>query len=183
MRIISGELRGRRLSAPAGEHTRPTAEKVKEALFSIIQWDIEGRRVLDLFAGSGQLGLEALSRGARECVFVENDRAAAGVLRENIEHCRVQDRARVVFGDYESYLRRGERFDIILIDPPYASGHRERALELISEFDIITTNGIIVVESETKSPQLPQETDLLVKGREYGYGRTKLTLYSRRDDQ
>jgi len=182
MRIITGEFRGRVLKTPAGEHTRPTAEKVKEAMFSILQWDIEGRRVLDLFAGSGQLGLEALSRGARECVFIENDRAAADIVRDNIKKCKAEQRARVIFGDFENYLKRGERFDIILIDPPYDSDFREKALNLISEFDILAINGIIVVESEQKSEELPEECGELVRGKTYSYGRIKLTLYGRRDD-
>ena len=94
MRIITGSQRGRKLLTLEGLHTRPTSEKVKEALFSIIQFEIEGRRVLDLFAGSGQLGLEALSRGARECVFVDNDRDAMRVIRQNAEKCGFTDRSR-----------------------------------------------------------------------------------------
>ena len=179
MRIITGEMRGRALRAPVGDHTRPTPEKVKEALFSILQWDLEGRRVLDLFAGSGQLGLEAVSRGARECVFVENDRAALNVVKANVEKCRAEDRCRLVFGDFENYLRRGEKFDIILIDPPYASDFREKSLELISEFDILAIGGIIMVESEQQSPALPDRLGVLTKEKEYDYGRVKLTRYGR----
>lgn len=183
MRIITGEMRGRSLRTLDGEHTRPTSEKVKEAMFSIIQWDIEGRRVLDLFAGSGQLGLEALSRGAAECVFVENDRASVDIVRSNIDKCGAASRTKIVFGDYENFLRRGEKFNIILIDPPYGSDFREKALSLISEFDILAANGIIVVESEQKSAELPETCGTLARGRTYDYGRTKLTLYGRGDEK
>jgi len=98
MRIISGSARGRRLREPGGMDTRPTTDKVKESLFNIIQFELEGRRVLDLFAGTGQLGLEALSRGAEHCTFVDQRREAAALVRENIRLCRFEDWARVVQG-------------------------------------------------------------------------------------
>ena len=107
MRVITGSARGRRLETLPGEDvTRPTTESVKEALFSMIQFDIEGRRVLDLFAGSGQLGIEALSRGARSCTFVENNRAAKQVVERNLAHCRLEKQANVVFSDALSFLNR-----------------------------------------------------------------------------
>ena len=177
MRIISGRERGRRLKTLEGEHTRPTSEKVKEAMFSIIQFEIEGRRVLDLFAGSGQLGLEALSRGARECVFAENDRAAMQIVRDNVEKCRFTEQVKFLAADYTAALRKsGEQYDVIFIDPPYQSDYYLKALELISGFDILATNGIIIVESEADLP-LPDEAGTLRKGKEYSYSRTKLTLY------
>jgi 16S rRNA (guanine(966)-N(2))-methyltransferase RsmD len=176
MRVISGDHRGRRLKTLTGEHTRPTSEKVKEAMFSILQFDLEGRRVLDLFAGSGQLGIEALSRGARECVFVENDRKALGVVAENIEKCKLEESAKPVFSDYASYLKRGgEKFDIILIDPPYSSDYAKKSLNLISKFDTLNINGIIVVESEADF--VFDEVPGLAMRKEYIYGRTKLTLF------
>ena len=121
MRVITGSARGRRLLELAGGETRPTADRVKEGVFNIIQFDIEGRRVLDLFAGTGQLGVEALSRGAAEAVFVEQRRDAARLVTENLKLTGLADRARVVNGDALSYLAgAGERFDIVFIDPPYA---------------------------------------------------------------
>ena len=105
-----------------GMETRPTTGKVKESLFSIIQFDIEGRRVLDLFAGTGQLGIEALSRGAAECVFIDRRPDAVRLIQENLALCRLADRARVRQGDALPYLRSGEKFDLIFLDPPYASG-------------------------------------------------------------
>jgi 16S rRNA (guanine(966)-N(2))-methyltransferase RsmD len=177
MRIISGRERGRRLRTLEGEHTRPTSEKVKEALFSIIQFEIEGRRVLDLFAGSGQLGLEALSRGARECVFVENDRQAMQIVKENAEKCRLAAESKFLQVDYTTALKRtDEKYDIIIIDPPYKSDFYIKALELISGFDILGINGIILVESDVEL-ELPETAGKLLKGREYQYGRTKLTIY------
>ena len=118
MRVITGSARGRRLKELEGLETRPTTGKVKEALFSVIQFDIEGRRVLDLFAGTGQLGIEALSRGAECAVFVERRRDALQVIRENLEACGMTDKARVVNGDAMSYLKSGEKFDLIFLDPP-----------------------------------------------------------------
>lgn len=117
MRVITGSARGRRLKEIEGLETRPTTDRVKEALFSVIQFDIEGRRVLDLFAGTGQLGIEALSRGAESAVFVEQRKDAVQAVRENLVVCGLSDRARVVSGDAMSYLKSGEKFDLIFLDP------------------------------------------------------------------
>lgn len=182
MRVITGEAKGRNLKTLDGLHTRPTAGKVKEAMFSILQFDLEGRRVLDLFAGSGQLGIEALSRGAAECVFVDNDRAALAVARENVTKCGFLDRSKLILGDYAGYLKRGERFDIVLVDPPYAEKLWKRTLELAARFDTLEFGGIIVVESESKDI-LPERVGGLVRGREYGFGRTKLTVYTRSETE
>jgi 16S rRNA (guanine966-N2)-methyltransferase len=177
MRIISGRERGRKLKTPEGDNIRPTSEKVKEALFSIIQFELEGRRVLDLFAGTGQLGLEALSRGARECVFADNDRAALRIARENAERCGFLDRSKFILADYRTALKRsGEKYDIILIDPPYGSDYHKKALDLISGFDILRDNGIIIVETESEIG-LPESAGSIEKIREYHYGKTMLTTY------
>ena len=181
MRVITGEAKGRNLKTLDGLHTRPTSGKVKEAMFSILQFDLEGRRVLDLFAGSGQLGIEALSRGAAECVFVDNDRSALAVARENVTKCGFLDRSKLILGDYAGYLKRGEQFDIILVDPPYAEKLWKRTLELSSRFDTLNFGGIMLIESESKD-NLPERVGNLVRGREYGFGRTKLTAYSVSED-
>lgn len=121
MRVITGTARGRVLKELEGLETRPTTGKVKESLFSIIQFDIEGRRVLDLFAGTGQLGIEALSRGAKSAVFVDAREDACKLIRENLKRTRLQEDARVVRSDYLDYLSRcREQYDIIFLDPPYA---------------------------------------------------------------
>ena len=122
MRIITGSARGRRLETLSGEETRPTSEKVKEALFSAIQFDIEGRRVLDLFAGSGQLGIEALSRGASGCVFVDRNPAAVEVIRRNLKAAGLSEASQAVAQDVASFLvRPGDSFDVAFLDPPYGS--------------------------------------------------------------
>lgn len=132
MRVITGSARGRRLETLPGEDvTRPTTESVKEALFSMIQFDIEGRRVLDLFAGSGQLGIEALSRGARSCTFVENNRGAKQVVERNLAHCRLEEQANVVFSDAVSFLNRSGTYDLVLLDPPYGKGILQRVLPVL----------------------------------------------------
>ena len=178
MRVITGSARGRRLKELEGLETRPTTGKVKEALFSVIQFDIEGRRVLDLFAGTGQLGIEALSRGAECAVFVERRRDALQVIWENLEACGMTDKARVVNGDAMSYLKSGEKFDLIFLDPPYASGLLEQALEEIVRFDICRRHGIIVAESAADKT-LPPLAGPYALYREYRYGKIKLTVYHR----
>ena len=178
MRVITGTARGRVLKELEGLETRPTTGKVKESLFSIIQFDIEGRRVLDLFAGTGQLGIEALSRGAAECVFIDRRADAVRLVKDNLELCGLSDRASVRCGDAMSYLRSGEKFDLIFLDPPYAAGLLGPALEEIARFDICREHGIIVAESalETALPDLAPPYTLY---REYRYGKIKLTVYHR----
>ena len=178
MRVITGSARGRILKELQGMETRPTTGKVKESIFSIIQFDIEGRRILDLFAGTGQLGIEALSRGAKQCVFIDRRSDAVKLIRENLEVCGLSDRAVVRSGDAMSYLKSGEKFDIIFLDPPYASGLLVKALEDIAAFDICREHGIIVAESavETELPALAPPYALY---RQYRYGKIKLSVYHR----
>ena len=178
MRVITGTARGRKLKTPDNYDIRPTTDNVKESVFNIIQFDIEGRRVLDLFAGTGQLGIEALSRGAECAVFVERRRDALQVIRENLEACGMTDKARVVNGDAMSYLKSGEKFDLIFLDPPYASGLLEQALEEIVRFDICRRHGIIVAESAADKT-LPPLAGPYALYREYRYGKIKLTVYHR----
>ena len=182
MRVIAGEARGRRLEAlPGTDVTRPTLSQVKEAMFSIVQFDLPGARVLDLYAGSGQLGIEALSRGAESAVFVERRKDALQAIRENLEACGFSDRARVVNGDAMSYLKSGEKFDLIFLDPPYASGLLQQALEEIARFDICRRHGIIVAESAADQALPPLSGSYSIY-REYRYGKIKLTVYHRNED-
>ena len=179
MRVITGSARGRKLKALPGLDTRPTTDKVKESIFNIVQFDVEGRRVLDLFAGTGQLGIEALSRGAEKCVFVDESREAAKVIKENLAHTGFENQARVVQGDSVSFLTScREKFALCLLDPPYSSDLLEKALFKMAEIDIVSENGIIVCESalDRLLPQLPPPYRM---GREYCYGKIKLTLYHR----
>ena len=181
MRVITGSARGRRLRELEGQETRPTTDRVKEGIFNIIQFDIEGRRVLDLFAGTGQLGIEALSRGAESAVFVDQRRDAARLVRENLELTGFADRARVVNGDAFSYLA-GEKtgFDIIFVDPPYAQGLWEKTLEEISRFDILRGHGIIVCECPMEH-ELPAQAGACLRHRTYRYGKIKITTYHREE--
>lgn len=179
MRVITGSARGRKLKELQGTETRPTTDKVKESMFNIVQFDVEGRKVLDLFAGTGQLGIEALSRGAEQCAFVELRREAAALIRENLEHCGFSDRSRVHQTDYLAFLSGcREKFDLIFLDPPYGSGVLEKALETISKIDIVTENGIMICESAAEQV-LPDLDAPYEKGREYRYGKIKITLYRR----
>lgn len=178
MRVITGTARGRVLKELEGLETRPTTGKVKESMFSIIQFDIEGRRVLDLFAGTGQLGIEALSRGAAECMLVDRRADAVKLIRENVALCKLEDRAKIRQGEALPYLRSGEKFDIVFLDPPYASGLLAQALTDIAAFDICRAHGIIIAESaaDTVLPAMPSPYALY---REYRYGKIKLTVYHR----
>ncbi|MBQ7714957.1 MAG: 16S rRNA (guanine(966)-N(2))-methyltransferase RsmD [Clostridia bacterium] len=152
MRIITGSAKGTNLETLEGLETRPTAVRVKEALFSMIQFDIEGRRALDLFAGSGQLGLEALSRGAASATFIDVSREAADIILRNAAKTKLKDRASVAVYDYESYLKNGkfaEGYDLIFLDPPYKSNYLHRALELIASSSVLREGGTVVCETDT----------------------------------
>ena len=132
MRVITGKARGVQLKTPEGMTTRPTTDRVKEALFSIIQFEIPGAKVLDLFGGTGQLGIEALSRGAKSAVFVDAGEPACRLIRENLKRTKLEADARVVRSDYLTYLKNcRETFQIILLDPPYAEVFLENALKCI----------------------------------------------------
>ncbi len=179
MRVITGTARGKRLKELSGLDTRPTTDRVKEGLFNVIQFDIEGRQVLDLFAGTGQLGIECLSRGAAHCDFADSAPAAMKVIRENVAVCGFSQRAAFYQKDFTAVLAvPGKKYDLIFLDPPYASDCLTRALERITEIDIVSGNGIIVCETpaERVLPELPAP---YVRGKEYRYGRIKLTLYRR----
>lgn len=153
MRIITGSARGIALETLPGNETRPTADRVKEALFSMIQFDVEGRRVLDLFAGSGQLGLEALSRGASGATFIDSSRDAVDVIRRNAAKTRLSDRCSVASYDFASYLENGrfaQKFDLIFLDPPYNTDCMVRALRLIASGDVLREGGTVICETDTE---------------------------------
>lgn len=151
MRIITGKAKGIILKTPQGEATRPTAERVKEAVFSMLQFDIEGRSVLDLFAGSGQMGLEALSRGAANAVFVDRSKDAIKLIKENIEKTKLADNAIVFQSDYLDFIKRNsdKKFDIVIIDPPYKLGMYDPALKALIGAGMLKKTSLIVCESGT----------------------------------
>ena len=179
MRVITGSARGRRLKELEGMETRPTTDRVKEGLFNILQFDIEGRRVLDLFAGTGQLGIECLSRGAASAVFVDRRSDAVKLIRENLKTTELTENARVISGDSMEYLKSlKEPFDIILLDPPYGTGLVQSAISHIAGFDILAPHGIIVAEHPVDEA-VPALNAPYRLHRTYRYGKIALTVYRR----
>ena len=177
MRVITGKARGVVLKTPDGLATRPTADRVKEALFSIIQFELAGKRVLDLFGGTGQLGIEAVSRGAKYAVFVDESENACRLIRENLKRARMEQDASVIRSDYQVYLGKcREKFDIIFLDPPYAEQYLENSLKIITEIDILQSGGIIVTERPL-GKALTWEISGYERSRDYKYGKTVITLY------
>ena len=175
MRVISGKARGISLKTPDGMQTRPTADRVKEAMFSIIQFDLPQARVLDLFGGTGQLGIEALSRGAASAVFVDESEKACALIRENLKRTKLP--GQVIRSDYMNFLKNSrDKFDIILLDPPYAEEFLENSLKMITEIDILQSSGIIVTERPLEKALL-LEFPGFSRSRDYKYGNTLLTLY------
>ena len=179
MRVITGSARGRKLEQLTGEDVRPTTDRVKEAVFSIIQFNIQGRRFLDLFAGSGQMGIEALSRGAKEAVFVDNRRESADIVRRNLKSTGLDVNGKVVPMESISYLAfNKEPFDIAFLDPPYGTGLLQSALDNIEK--VMRKGGIVMCESPY-TEELPERLTEFVKYREYKYGKIKITTYCHPD--
>ena len=147
MRIISGKARGTKLKTLEGSNTRPTLERVKEALFSMIQFDISGARVLDLFAGSGQLALEAISRGASYADLADSSKDAVSVIRENIKKTHSEEKTTLFFGDYKQFLLRAKnKYDLVFLDPPYAGEMLLDALGMILQRDLLSEKAVVVCE-------------------------------------
>ncbi|MBQ1169856.1 MAG: 16S rRNA (guanine(966)-N(2))-methyltransferase RsmD [Oscillospiraceae bacterium] len=177
MRVITGKARGIQLKTPDGMLTRPTADRVKEALFSIINFDIPGAKVLDLFGGTGQLGIEALSRGAESAVFVDSREESCKLIRENLRRTKLEQNAKVIRSDYLDYLNRcRESYNIIILDPPYAEVYLENALKRITEIDILQSDGIIITERPL-GKELPWDFEGYTRSKDYKYGKILLTIY------
>lgn len=175
MRVITGTARGRRLITLAGDTVRPTSSRVKEALFSILQFELEGRRVLDLFAGSGQLGIEALSRGAKQAVFVDQSAKSLAVVKENLQKCGFTDRVELHQKPAEQFIRTAQphSFDMIFLDPPYRMDILAHILpDLVS---LLRPEGIIVAEHE-KSCKIPEKIFNLWLQKEYFYGKIVVSV-------
>ncbi len=178
MRVIAGEARGRRLEAlPGTDVTRPTLDQVKEAMFSIVQFELPGARVLDLYAGSGQLGIEALSRGAARCVFLDENRDAVNVVMKNCKACGVFSRSRVDIGEASRYLSVcREQFDLVLLDPPFRRGTLEAILPAVDR--VTAPGGTVLCESET-GLVMPVEAGSLKLQKQYKYGKVLLWRYTK----
>lgn len=169
MRVITGSARGKKLKSPDGMNTRPTTDRVKESVFNIIQSYLPAEKVLDLFAGSGAMGIEALSRGSRYAVFADTDSAAINVIKQNLEGCRFSEKAQVLKLDAEEYLSRcQEKFDIIFLDPPYNCGYLNKVIKKLLSLDILTENGIIVAESEFGGESVELDSVDCIKTAKYG---------------
>lgn len=185
MRIITGTARGARLKSPKGMDTRPTADRVKESLFNILGKRVLNSLVLDIFAGTGNLGLEALSRGAERAVFI--DKATALIIKENALHTHLEDKAVILKGDalreLERLHQRKEHFDLVFCDPPYRLGLWERVLVFMDESDLLNENALLVVEHGTDENELPTLKNLRII-RQQAYGKTtQLTIFQKESQQ
>ena len=181
MRIIAGEARGTKLETLDGEDTRPTLERVKENFFNAVHFELEGAKALDLFAGSGQLGLEALSRGAKECVFVDSNAECVEIIKRNAQKAKLYDRCNVYRLDYSEYLssvkkrREFEKFDIVFLDPPYNNSMRE-IIKRLTKHGFINNDGMIICESEGAFELDSESAGHIIKTRVYKYGRVLITI-------
>ncbi len=184
VRVISGSARGLKLNTPGDDRVRPTTDRVKESMFNIVQDWVYDSQVLDLFAGSGALGIEALSRGASQAVFCDNSLDSIKIIKSNIEKARVVDRSQIVSGDFKRCLRdmeaKNQSFDMIFVDPPYYKGLFEEVLETIRAYKILKKDGIVIVEHDAKRPIGKVEGLEVYKEKKYGI--TMLTFYCLEDD-
>jgi 16S rRNA (guanine966-N2)-methyltransferase len=194
MRVVAGTAKGMRLKVPRGHAMRPTSDMVREAVFDILSEKVAGARVLDLFAGTGALGIEALSRGAAHAVLVERSARCVPVIKENLAYTRLADRARLVRGDVYPEVRKldaaGEQFDLVFADPPYEARGRERraegdppyiapagkALQLLAETGILSKNAVVVIEHASRLA-LPAEAGVLKLATTRRYGSTSISIY------
>lgn len=180
MRVISGKYKGRKLETPLDQSVRPTTDKVREAVFDILMNDVDEAVFCDLFSGSGAMGIEALSRGAKKCIFCDTDRASIRLIKMNLRICGAGDEAAVITGDFRKCLRRiTDKVDIFYIDPPYESGLYGEALTQIEILDLLSDDGIIIAEHDSRV-EVPESTDTLEKIRDHRYGKTVVTVYRKK---
>lgn len=179
MRVITGSARGRRLQTLEGEDVRPTTDRIKEAVFSIIQFETEGRTFLDLFSGSGQMGIEALSRGAKTAFFIDNSKKSLDVIKNNLKATKLEANAKVLAMDFLSFIAMNcEEIDIAFLDPPYRTGLLEKALDKLP--NCMKETGIIIAENPLDEQLLPQYGNFVLD-REYRYGKIKISTFRHKD--
>ncbi len=182
LRVISGSAKGLKLQTLEGMNTRPTTDRVKENLFNILSPYIEGSKVLDLFAGSGSLGIEALSRGAESAVFADQNEKCTEIIISNLKHTSLEHKSEVFLGDAQLILKKlsqhGKKFDIIFLDPPYNKGIIPEILLILQEYDILEDRFIIAAEAAIED-ELPRELGKIIISRSQPYGKTKLTFFKR----
>ena len=175
MRVVAGVAKGRKLKSRDGKDTRPTTDRLKEAIFAMLQFEVPGARFLDLFAGSGGIGIEALSRGASQCVFVEKSRDAAMIIRENIQLTGFRAASELLLKDVSTAVRalktEGRQFDIIFMDPPYDKGLEMQTLFCLAENNILAKDGLIVVESSSRTKIEAPAGFTIVKERDHKISR------------
>jgi 16S rRNA (guanine966-N2)-methyltransferase len=180
MRVVAGEAKGCRLKTPSGDRIRPTADRVKEALFEIVGERIRDARVLDLFAGTGNLGIEALSRGADSVLFVDTDRSAVRLIEQNLARTHLGGRAETWKTDARSAIARlkrtGRRFEIMLLDPPYGYGHTESILRRLGQHKLLLPRGLMVVEHDRRT-DFPERIDSLERRDQRRFGDTMISFY------
>ena len=183
MRVISGDAKGTKLNSIDDKSTRPTLDRVKEPLFSIIQNDIPGANVLDLFAGSGALGIECLSRGANHCVFCDKSYKSISMINQNIQKTRMEDKSTIINKDYKKAIEqlKGQKFDLIFIDPPYHLNIAVDSIKKILEYDVFSKEGIIILETDEEERELNQLEQIDLKVYDVRkYGRVKLIFLHER---
>lgn len=182
LRVISGSAKGHKLKTKEGNSTRPTTDRVKESLFNIIAGYLEDALVLDIYAGTGSLGIEALSRGAKEAVFVDQSRECAGIIRDNLVHTKLLEKSQIINSDVRSAVLKlsdaGRKFDLIFMDPPYRKNFVEETLNYLANSDIIIDNGLIVAEHE-ETDKVPEQVGEIKLFRSQKYGKTILSFYNK----
>ena len=177
MRIITGELKGRRLYSPNDKSIRPTSDKVKESIFNMVSEYTEDAVVVDLFCGTGNMGLEAISRGAKRAYFIDKARESILLTKKNIAHCKVENKAIIFGSDYERGLTAiKEKVDVIFLDPPYKAGYLEGCILKISKLSLLAQDGILVCE-HGYDEKLPDTIDAMVKLKEKRYGKSVVDIY------
>ena len=179
MRVISGSARGAKLRTIEGNDTRPTTDKVKGAIFNILAMDIYGNNVLDLYAGSGALGIEALSRGAKSAVFVEKSASAADIIRKNLDHTKLAGKAKIIKADAFAAIKNiAEKFDLIFLDPPYANELAPATIEEVEKAKILADGGIIIAETD-EGQDMPEHIGELELYDKRKYGRININFYKK----